>query len=165
MNAEQLRAIVRKLPHLEQTVQWGENLVFWVGDKAIGGKMFALVDLSARVSDHPSPVISFSAGPQAYAELLETEGILPAPYMARIHWVALAHWDALPPRELADWLAKAHALTYAKLSKRTKDILGLPAAERRRLIAERRQASAEAKKPAKAQSKAILAKASRSPQA
>ena len=158
MDAEQVRAILGKLPHLEETLQWGENLVFWVGDKAIGGKMFALVELSAAVSGHPSPVMSFSAGPQAYAELLETEGILPAPYMARIHWVALAHWNALPPRELAGWLTKAHALTYARLPKRTREVLALPATERRRLIAERRRALAAAQKPAKAKADVIRPK-------
>ena len=46
-----------------------------VSYKAIGGKMFALVDLSAAASGYPRPVMSFSAGPQAYAELLKTEGI------------------------------------------------------------------------------------------
>jgi predicted DNA-binding protein (MmcQ/YjbR family) len=134
MDAERVRAIVKKLPHVEETVQWGENLVFWVGDKAVGGKMFALVNMDAdgRV------VMSFSAGPERYAELLEREGVLPAPYFARIHWVALEHWGALDPAELAACLAHAHALTYARLPQRTRDVLSLPAAVRRRLIEERR---------------------------
>ena len=42
MDAERLREYVLSLPHVVETMQWGANLVYWVGDKAIGGKMFAL---------------------------------------------------------------------------------------------------------------------------
>ena len=45
MDAERLREYVLSLPHVVETMQWGANLVFWVGDKAIGGKMFALANL------------------------------------------------------------------------------------------------------------------------
>src|ERR1700712_4622216 len=45
MDAERARAFLLKLPHVVETRQWGDNLVFWVGDKAIGGKMFALLNL------------------------------------------------------------------------------------------------------------------------
>ena len=134
MDAERVRAIIKKLPHVEETVQWGEALVFWVGDKAIGGKMFAV----ARMEPIGKGVLSFSAGPEGYAELLENDGVIPAPYMARIHWVALEHWNALDARELSARLAQAHALTYAKLPKRTQEALQLPAAGLRKLIEERR---------------------------
>jgi predicted DNA-binding protein (MmcQ/YjbR family) len=135
MDAEQVRAIVRKLPHMQETVQWGETLVFWVGDKVVGGKMFALVNMEGD----GKAVMSFSAGPERYSELLEREGIIPAPYMARIHWVAIQHWQAIEPRELSALLANAHSLTFAKLPRRTKDMLVLPAAELRKLVKERRK--------------------------
>ena len=45
IDAERIRAYLLTLPHAVETMQWGANLVFWVGDKAIGGKMFALVNL------------------------------------------------------------------------------------------------------------------------
>lgn len=141
MDVERVRAIVKKLAHVEETVQWGETLVFWVGDKAIGGKMFAVVPLQ----DDRGLVMSFSAGAERYSELLEIEGVVPAPYMARIHWVALEHWEALEPRELAALLATAHSMTYAKLPQRIKDVLALPAGERHRLIAESRRRLAAAK--------------------
>ena len=44
MDAERLREYVLSLPHVVETMQWGANLVYWVGDKAIGGKMFALAE-------------------------------------------------------------------------------------------------------------------------
>lgn len=135
MNVELLRAFLLGLPHVEETMQWGDNLVFWVGDKAIGGKMFAL----ANLSPDSRGVLSFAAGPERYAELLEIEGVFPAPYMARIYWVAIERYDAFTSNKLKDHLRNAHALTYNKLPKRVKDVLALPAAERKKLIAERRK--------------------------
>lgn len=135
MNIESLRAFLLSLPHVEETMQWGDNLVFWVGDKAIGGKMFALASLSGEGHS----VLTFSAGPERYHELLETEGCVPAPYMARIFWVALEHYDVFPAHELQQLLRDAHQITSAKLTKRTREALALPAAERKKLIAARRK--------------------------
>lgn len=142
MNAELLRAFLLRLPYVEETMQWGDNLVFWVGDKAIGGKMFAL----ANLSPDSRGVLSFAVGPGRYAELLEIEGIFPAPYFARIHWVAIERYDAFTSNELKDHLSNAHTLTYNKLPKRVKDVLALPAADRKKLIAERRKARAKSRK-------------------
>ncbi len=135
MDAEQIREFLLKLPHVEETMQWGANLVFWVGDKAIGGKMFALVNLD----EDGKAVMSFHAGAEHYAELLENEGVIPAPYMARIYWVALERWDALPGRELQHLLMHARDKVYEKLPKRTRDALALSPTARRKLIAEKRK--------------------------
>jgi predicted DNA-binding protein (MmcQ/YjbR family) len=142
MNVESLRAYLLTLPHVEETMQWGDNLVFWVGDKAIGGKMFVL----ANLSPDGRGVLSFAAGPERYPELLETEGAFPAPYLARIFWVAIERYDAFSSSELKDLLRNAHALTYNKLPKRTKDAIALPAAERKKLITARRKLLAAGEK-------------------
>jgi predicted DNA-binding protein (MmcQ/YjbR family) len=139
MDAERAREFLRRLPHVAETMQWGENLVFWVGDKAVGGKMFALVNLDAD----GRAVMSFSAGPERFHELVENDGVVPAPYMARLHWVALERWGAIPHRELEALLREARDRTYEKLPKRTKDALALPPGELRRLLAERRTLLAE----------------------
>jgi predicted DNA-binding protein (MmcQ/YjbR family) len=135
MDAERIRAFLLTLPHAVETMQWGANLVFWVGDKAIGGKMFALVNLDAD----GKAIISYSAGPERYSELLETEGIIPAPYMARIDWVAVERWNVFRTPEWEQELRAAHALTFAKLPPRIRAILGMPATQQKRLIAERRK--------------------------
>lgn len=147
MNVELLRAFLLSLPHVEETMQWGDNLVFWVGDKAIGGKMFAL----ANLSPDPRGVLSFAAGPERYAELLEIDGVFPAPYMARIYWVAVERYDAFTPNELKDHLRNAHTLTYNKLPGRTNDALAMPPAERKKLISARRKLLASRAKEAKKQ--------------
>ena len=140
MDAERARAFLLTLPHVVETQQWGDNLVFWVGDKAIGGKMFVLIDLGSGMS---KGVVSFSAGPERFSELLELEGMIPAPYMARIHWVAAEHWGVLRNSEWEEALAAAHAITLGKSPPKVRRTLLLPQREQKRLILERRKTLAE----------------------
>ena len=137
MDVERARNIMLALPHAVETIQWGDNLVFWAGDKAIGGRMFALVTLDGR-----TPVMSFAAGPEHAAELCEVEGFCPAPYLARAHGVAAERWSVLPVREWERELAAAHAIVLAKLTARTRATLNLPDAKLNELIAERRRGTA-----------------------
>jgi predicted DNA-binding protein (MmcQ/YjbR family) len=140
MDVERARAFLLSLPHVVETQQWGDNLVFWVGDKRIGGKMFALIDLSGGLA---KGVAMYSAGPERYAELVECEGLIPAPYMARIFWVAAERWNALRNSEWEEGLRAAHKITFDKLPKKTRDALALPVKAREKLIADRRKVLAE----------------------
>jgi predicted DNA-binding protein (MmcQ/YjbR family) len=142
MDSESARAFLLRLPLVEETLQWGNNLVFWVGDKAIGGKMFALLNLDPDSNG----VLSFAAGPEGAAELLEIDGIFPAPYLARAHWVAMERWNALRTSELQARLRAARDIVEAKLPKRTRDVLALPIGERRKLIAARKKELAKREK-------------------
>jgi predicted DNA-binding protein (MmcQ/YjbR family) len=142
MDPERIRAYLLTLPHAVETMQWGANLVFWVGDKTIGGKMFALVNLdrdAARERDKTTPVISYAAGPQRYSELLEIEGVVPAPYMARIYWVAVERWHIFRTTEWEQELSAAHTLTFNKLPLRTRAVLAMPPTQQKRLIADRKK--------------------------
>jgi predicted DNA-binding protein (MmcQ/YjbR family) len=135
MDAERIRAYLLTLPHAAETMQWGANLVFWVGDKTIGGKMFALVNLDGD----GKAVISYAAGRERYSELLEIEGIIPAPYMARIFWVAVERWGVFRTTEWEQELRAAHTMTFNKLPPRTRAVLAMPAIQQRRLIADRKK--------------------------
>lgn len=123
------------MPHVDETLNWGHHLVYWVGDRDIGGKMFAMTDLDGSGTG----VLWFHCGAERFHELLETEGIIPAPYLAKAHWVTLERWDALRPREIEDELKRAHALTCAKLTSRTKAVLAMPEKERAKAIRERKK--------------------------
>lgn len=114
MDAERARAFLLSLPLVTETLQWGENLVFWIADKGQGGKMFALVDLSSKAGT-VGPVMSFAATREHQAELLEREGLVPAPYLARAGWVAAGRWDALERREWMAELQAANEVVWAKL--------------------------------------------------
>jgi predicted DNA-binding protein (MmcQ/YjbR family) len=143
MDAERARAFLLTLPHVVETRQWGDNLVYWVGDKAIGGKMFALVNLDTSIAHG---VISYSTGPERYAELVEIEGLYPAPYMARIHWIAAERWSVFRNTEWEAELTAAHSLTYRKLPPKVKATLDLPVVQLKRLVAERTKLLASKKK-------------------
>ena len=136
MDVERIRAFLLSLPHVVETAQFG-GLVYWVGDKAIGGKMFAWVKLEQDSSRQR--VISYPAGPERSAELLEIDGIFPAPYVARIHWVAAERWSVFRTAEWEQELRAAYDLTLAKLSPKTRTILTMPKTKQRQLIGERRK--------------------------
>jgi predicted DNA-binding protein (MmcQ/YjbR family) len=143
MTVERLRAYLLTLPHVAETMQWGANLVFWTGDKAIGGKMFALINLEddgpqrRRVTHHA--LMMYAAGAARYPELLELDGLIPAPYMAKNHWVAAERWDVFTPTEWHRELRAAYDITFAKLPKKVLAVLALPVTQQRKLIAERRR--------------------------
>jgi len=135
MDNERVREFCLSLPHVTETVNWGHHLVFWAGDREIGGKMFAMTDLDGSGVG----VLNFHCGAERVHELLEIEGVRATPYMARAHWVTLERWDALRPRQIEEELRRAHALIFEKLPPRTKKILAMPEKERAKLIRERKK--------------------------
>jgi predicted DNA-binding protein (MmcQ/YjbR family) len=138
MDNESIREFCLKLPHVVETLNWGHVLDYWVGDRETGGKMFALTALEGT-----SPVLSLHCGAERFHELLEIEGIMGAPHLARAYWVALERWDSLRPREIEEELTRAHALIYEKLPKRTKSLLALPQKQRPKGIKEGKNSRAK----------------------
>ena len=125
MDIDWIRKHCLSLPHTTEQVQWGSDLVF-----KVGGKMYAVAPTE------PAPVcLSFKCADETFAELVEREGVIPAPYLARAKWVALQTPEALPARELKRLLSESYELVRATLPKRTRDSLAAPApraAKRRR---------------------------------
>jgi predicted DNA-binding protein (MmcQ/YjbR family) len=139
---ERIREICLALPHVTETVNWGHHLVYWAGDRDIGGKMFAMTDLDGAGTG----VLWFHCGAERFHELLEIDGIIASPYLAKAHWVTVERWDVLRPREIEDELRRAHTLIFEKLPARTKAVLSLPQKERAKVISERKnKPSAKAK--------------------
>ena len=135
MDNERIRAICMGLPHVAETVNWGHHLVYWVGDREIGGKMFAMTDLDGTGRG----VLLFHCGAERFHELIEVEGIIPSPYLAKAYWVTLERWNVLRPREIEEELRRAHALIFEKLAKRTKATLTMPEKERNAIIRDRKR--------------------------
>jgi predicted DNA-binding protein (MmcQ/YjbR family) len=113
MNVDWLREVCLSFPGATEQIQWGNDLLFKVGEK-----MFAVTPLE------PAPVcLSFKASPEAFAELTERPNIIPAPYLARAQWVALETRDALPSAELARLLRESYEMVFAKLPRKTREAL------------------------------------------
>jgi predicted DNA-binding protein (MmcQ/YjbR family) len=123
MDAERTREFLSSLPHVVEsasdTTRWGDKIVFRVGDRAVGGKMFCQFDFEKD----GRTTLSFAADPERFHSLIEIDGIIPAPYRARLHWVALKRWDAIGERELKDLLRNARAITFSKLPRQTRELL------------------------------------------
>jgi predicted DNA-binding protein (MmcQ/YjbR family) len=122
MNVDWVRAHCMALPHTTEEILWGDDLVF-----KIGGKMYAVVVLGAP---HHKVVMSFKCTPAVFAELVERPGIIPAPYSARSHWVALEREDALPRTEIKGLISRSYELVVAKLPKKKQAELAKPVKKR-----------------------------------
>jgi predicted DNA-binding protein (MmcQ/YjbR family) len=105
MNIEQLRKICIAFAGATEQIQWEDDLVF-----KVGGKMFAVAPLEpARVW------LTIKADPEAFVELTERPGIIPAPYLARAKWISIESPEALSQKEVTDLLRKSYELVSAKL--------------------------------------------------
>lgn len=118
MDIESIRHFCLSLPHTDEKVQWGNDLLFRVGEK-----MFAV----AALEPSHGVALSFKCTPEKFAELVEQEGIIPAPYMARNHWVGLERFDALTDRELKPLLTNAYKMVLEKLPKKMQAALAASA--------------------------------------
>ena len=104
MNIEQLRKYCLTFPGATEDVKWGHDLCF-----CVGGKMFCVTGLDG--SGHTS----YKTTPENFAELTERDGIIPAPYVARYHWVAVERHDAIAKDELKELIADSYRMVFHKL--------------------------------------------------
>jgi predicted DNA-binding protein (MmcQ/YjbR family) len=111
-----VRAFCLSLPNATEDVQWEHDLLF-----RIAGKMFCVANLEPGMS--PTK-IAFKCTPEKFAELVEVEGIIPAPYMARNHWVAMLDMNALRQPEIKELIEESYRMILAKLPKKTQSELG-----------------------------------------
>ncbi|MFN8004038.1 MAG: MmcQ/YjbR family DNA-binding protein [Acidobacteriota bacterium] len=118
MNLEAIREFCLSLPDATENVQWGNDLVF-----KVGGKMFAVFGLEGGSAS----ALSFKCTPEEFAELTEREGIIPAPYVARYHWVSVQQQNVLSNDETKRLLKDSYELVRAKLPKKVLATLSSPA--------------------------------------
>lgn len=111
MDHESIREYCLSLPHATERVQWGDDLLFCIADK-----MFTVLALDPS----HGVCLSFKCTPEVFAELTERDGIIPAPYVARYHWVALERFSALRDSELKSLIKNSYELVLAKLPKKAR---------------------------------------------
>ena len=132
---EWVRGFCLSLPHTTEDVQWEHDLLF-----RIAGKIYCVANLEPALS--PTK-IAFKCTPEKFAELVEVEGIIPAPYMARNHWVAIIDLDALRRPEIQEHIQTSYQLVFARLPKKTQTKLAAtsapPEGTRRKPAAKRKK--------------------------
>jgi predicted DNA-binding protein (MmcQ/YjbR family) len=62
--------------------------------------------------------LAFKCTPEKFYELTEIPGIVPSPYLAKSHWVAIEDMSALRASELQELITNSYELVFAKLPKR-----------------------------------------------
>ncbi len=110
MNVDELREYCLSFPDTTEKLQWGDALCFKVGGKKAGGKMFFVLGLDDLR-------MSFKCTPEKFAELIEREGLRPAPYVGRYKWVMADRLDALGGDELRDLIRQSYEMVAAKAPK------------------------------------------------
>ncbi|HKG22940.1 MAG TPA: MmcQ/YjbR family DNA-binding protein [Blastocatellia bacterium] len=111
MEIEAIKDYCLSLPHATTDIQWENDLLF-----RVGGKIFAGVGLDGASAGH----LSFKCSPEEFSELIEREGIVPAPYTARYHWVMVERFDSLSAGEVRRLLRDSYEMVFAKLPNKVK---------------------------------------------
>jgi predicted DNA-binding protein (MmcQ/YjbR family) len=123
MNFDAIREYCLSLPHTDEIIQWENDLLL-----RIGGKMFTVLSLDAAAPYR----MSFKCTPEEFSELIERDGIDPAPYVARYHWVALKSFGVLPPAELKRLIRDSYEMVKGKLPKKALAELGSSTTEKKK---------------------------------
>jgi predicted DNA-binding protein (MmcQ/YjbR family) len=100
---------VTTLPQTASDVKWGADLCF-----LIDAKMFAVFGIHEGKPRN----VSFKCDPERFLELTDQPGIIPAPYLARAHWVAIETAGALTDTQAQALVRRSYELIVAKLPKR-----------------------------------------------
>ena len=107
MDVESVRRYCLSFPQATENLQWGDDLCF-----KVAGKIFTVVSLGGVPQS-----MSVKCTPEKFSELVEQEGIIPAPYVGRYKWILLESLDVLRDAEIKDLIRHSYEMVSAKLPK------------------------------------------------
>lgn len=107
MQLDDIRTFCLSLPGVTEDMPWEDHFAY-----KVGGKMFTITNTSNPVT------LSFKADSDSFADLVERDGVKPAPYLAKHKWVQVSDSHLLKPRELKACIKASYDLVLAKLPKR-----------------------------------------------
>lgn len=115
LTAAQLQALCGQWPGVTRDTKWGVDMVF-----SVGGKMFAVMPSDGSEGGR----LSFKVDDDRFLALTDQPGIIPAPYLARAHWISITEPQRFATAELAAYILDAYTLVRAKLTKKLQAELG-----------------------------------------
>jgi len=75
----------------------------------------------ASMNNEAENMLSLKSDPEVFEELIEREGIIPAPYMARNKWISVQKNCRIRQAELKELIRISYELVIAKLPKKTQN--------------------------------------------
>ncbi len=114
MHIEFLRQCCNSLPGTTEDIKWGHDLCF-----SVGGKMYCVSSVD------PPFTVSFKVADDEFDELSQTDGFMPAPYMARAKWVLVTDPSRLNKKEWETRIRNSYELIKSKLSGKLRRELGI----------------------------------------
>ena len=114
MQIETLQKYCLSLPAVTEDIKWGSDLCF-----SVGGKMFCVASLEGPFK------CAFKVPDEVFDELSNTDGFIPAPYMARAKWVLVTKPAVLNKKEWEKYIKQSYELVKAKLTRKIKKDLGI----------------------------------------
>ena len=68
--------------------------------------------------------MSVKTTPEKFAELTERQGIIPAHYVARYHWITIEDSKAVTSAELKELIRESYQMVFDKLPAKVKKAIG-----------------------------------------
>ena len=110
MNVPQLKQFCRRFPSATETL-YGEPSNFLV--YSVGGRKFAYF----KTSQPERWRFSIRVAPDRFIELTDVQGVKPARYRGRFHWVTIVKVDSFPASYLTELVEWSYRKAFASLSK------------------------------------------------
>lgn len=112
MSVEWIRDFCLSFPGAAEEIQWESSLLF-----KVGGKIFVLTG----INNFSENLLSLKSDPEKFEELIEREGIIPAPYLARNKWISIQRSANIKASELKDLIRTSYNLVFAKLPRKVRE--------------------------------------------
>jgi len=109
MDEAQLETLVCAWPGVTSDVKWHDDRVY-----PVAGKMFVVYCFQGSKAGQ----VSFKVGHERFLELTDRHGIIPAPSMARAHWVSVLASCGMPRDEMVALLRVSYELVKGKLTRK-----------------------------------------------
>lgn len=103
MNPDKLRNLCLSFPDAVEEIKFGSDVYY-----SVAGEVFCTT--SADVDSG----VSFQVNAEEFREMSRREGIIPAPYLARKHWVYVLAFSWLSKKEWERYIQQSYQLALEK---------------------------------------------------
>ncbi|RDX36038.1 hypothetical protein DZA50_05285 [Kangiella sp. HD9-110m-PIT-SAG07] len=109
---KQLEQFCSSLKGAQFDLKWDSERTYCIAEK-----MFVV--FCPKSSDHKGATsICFKVSPADFVALTDIEGIIPAPYLARYHWISVERESVLSPKQLEELVKGSYDMIFSKLTKK-----------------------------------------------